>query len=77
MIWLTSRSTLKPVSANWLLNGKPVGRKTGVMRTNWLSKLAEKRARSRRDNRADIRDLDAARVRHELDAIRARFQDHR
>ncbi|MGX9673167.1 hypothetical protein [Mycobacterium sp. HM-7] len=47
------------------------------MRTNWLSKLAEKRVRSRRDNRADIRDLDAARVRHELDAIRARFQDHR
>ncbi|QPG72694.1 hypothetical protein [Mycolicibacterium mucogenicum] len=77
MIWLTSRSTLKPVSGNWLLNGKPVGRKTGVMRTNWLSKLAEKRARSRRDNRADVRDLDAARVRHELDAIRARFQDHR
>jgi hypothetical protein len=68
---------LKPVSANWLLNGKPVGRKTGVMRTNWLSKLAEKRARSRRDNRADVRDLDAVRVRHELDAIRARFQDHR
>ncbi len=47
------------------------------MRTNWLSKLAEKRAQSRRDNRADVHDLDAARVRHELDAIRARFQDHR
>lgn len=46
------------------------------MRTNWLSKLAAKHLRSGRDNRADIRDLDAARVRHELDAIRARFQDH-
>ena len=56
---------------------KPVGRKTGAMRTNWLSKLAEKRTRARRDNCADIRDLDAARVRHELDVIRARFQDHR
>ncbi|CAM5733909.1 hypothetical protein MAUB1S_04238 [Mycolicibacterium aubagnense] len=47
------------------------------MRPNWLSKLAEKRAQLRHDNRADVRDLDAARVRHELDAIRARFQDHR
>jgi hypothetical protein len=68
---------LKPVSTNWLLMRKPVGRETGVMRTNWLLKLAARRAQSRRDNRTDVRDLDAARVRHELDAIRARFQDHR
>ncbi|MDH6197161.1 hypothetical protein M2272_003814 [Mycobacterium frederiksbergense] len=47
------------------------------MRTRWLSRLALKyRRRSAPGNCAHDRDVDARRVRSELDAIRARFPDH-
>ncbi|MGA9376233.1 MAG: hypothetical protein WBV64_14635 [Mycobacterium sp.] len=49
------------------------------MSKNWMSRVAGKYRRSGTDNRWDVRDpesSDARRVRHELDAIRARFPDH-
>jgi hypothetical protein len=47
------------------------------MRTNWLSRLTVKYRRAYEPrNRADVHDVDARRVRSELDAIRVRFPDH-
>ncbi|MCV6999189.1 hypothetical protein [Mycolicibacterium alvei] len=47
------------------------------MRTTWLSRLAGKyRHAFAPGNRAGERDVDARRVRRELDAIRVRFPDH-
>jgi len=47
------------------------------MRSDWLSRLVVKYRRTLRPtNRAGDRDVDARRVRGELDAIRVRFPDH-
>ncbi|WP_168433802.1 MULTISPECIES: hypothetical protein [unclassified Mycolicibacterium] len=47
------------------------------MRTTWLSRLVDKCRRIfAPGNRAGDNDVDAHRVRRELDAIRVRFPDH-
>ncbi|MGV0782842.1 hypothetical protein [Mycolicibacterium peregrinum] len=47
------------------------------MARNWISRLAENLRRLHDpDNYAGDRDVDARRVRSELDAIRVRFPDH-
>jgi hypothetical protein len=70
---------LRPVFANWLLNGKPLGDDHRFMRKNWISRVAGKYRRAGSYERAGSRTVenaDARRIRTELDAIRARFPDH-
>ncbi|MBP2453287.1 hypothetical protein [Mycolicibacterium lutetiense] len=46
------------------------------MARNWISRLAENLRRAYDTNSFGDRDVDARRVRSELDAIRVRFPDH-
>lgn len=56
---------------------KPHRRDHGCMARNWISRLAENLRRVYdTGNYAGDCDVDARRVRSELDAIRVRFPDH-
>jgi hypothetical protein len=80
----------RPVFANWLLNGKPVGSEDVSMNENWLSMWSARLTRlgarmaaaavrpSQGDEMWDRRDLDAdyRRAIQDLDAVRVRFPDH-
>ncbi len=54
----------------------PDGRNHGCMARNWISRLAENLRRVYDTNSYGDHDVDARRVRSELDAIRVRFPDH-
>ncbi|OMC29697.1 hypothetical protein A5740_17460 [Mycobacterium sp. GA-1841] len=68
---------MRPVCANWILRSNPDRLQNEFMGRTWLFRLAGKYRRAFTvGNRASTRDVDARRVRSELDAIRVRFPDH-